>query len=134
MERFEVYEWACERYMPQVGEGETMASQCVTAVTKLVYKWFNDGDVYDNNYMMDGWGNDLSSYANWLEKYTPAAPILEGIRDCYGDDEYEDILMGLCDLLLTDENLTALAKVAKAGSIYDCDGSYSFTEQDEEEW
>ena len=49
------------KYLPDMGEGETKATQVVTAVTKLVYKWYNDGDVYDNTYMMKGWCNDLSS-------------------------------------------------------------------------
>ena len=48
-----------------------MASQLVTAVNKLVYKWYNDGDVYDNIHSLDNWANDLSSYANWPYKYIP---------------------------------------------------------------
>ena len=50
---------------------EKSLAQAVTAVSKLVYKWFNDGDVYDNRFALPGWANDLSSYANWIEKYIP---------------------------------------------------------------
>ena len=53
-------------YLPARGEGETKATQIVTAVNKLVYKWYNDGDVFDNTGALSGWANDLSSYANWL--------------------------------------------------------------------
>ena len=59
-----------EKYLPDEGEGDTLASQIVTAINKLVYKWYNDGDVFDNvNSGLQGWANDLSSYANWLDKY-----------------------------------------------------------------
>ena len=65
-----------EEYMPWRGEGDTKASQVATAVNKLIYKWWNDGDVFDNVHSgMDGWVNDLSSYANWLEKNTTVADL-----------------------------------------------------------
>lgn len=38
-----------KKYLPENGEGNSLASQAVTAVSKLVYKWFNDGDVYDKS-------------------------------------------------------------------------------------
>ena len=36
-------------YLPDFGEGNNRATQ-TAAVNKLIYKWFNDGDVYDNTY------------------------------------------------------------------------------------
>ena len=30
------------KYLPERGEGETKATQIITAVNKLVYKWYND--------------------------------------------------------------------------------------------
>ena len=54
-----------EKYLPDEGEGDTLASQIVIAINKLVYKWYNDGGVYDNvNSGLRGWADDLSSYAN----------------------------------------------------------------------
>ncbi len=116
-----------EMYLPARGEGETMASQIVTAVNKLVYKWYNDGDVYDNTHGMDGGANDLSSYANWLsENVDGAAAILERIKDCYTRAEYEHIIKDLADALLSDENMAEYAKREKVGSVYRCDGSFEF--------
>lgn len=46
------YDEVIELYLPDRGEGKTKATQIVTAVNKLIYKWFNDGDVYDNTYHM----------------------------------------------------------------------------------
>ncbi len=134
---FNKFEIITGKYLPLEGEGETKASQIVTAVTKLVYKWYNDGDVYDNTGSMTGWANDLSSYANWLRKYTGAAGILDRIRDCWNEGQYEDILKALADKLLDDEDLEQLAKQEKVDSIYEAEGPYQFIEysdEDEEEY
>lgn len=140
-DKFDKYD---DEYLPARGEGETLATQAVTASTKLVYKWYNDGDVYDNSNPagMTGWANDLSSYANWLAKYIDGAkPILDRIFDLnYGDDgSYEEILKDLCDLIYDDDYLKKLNEQPKEGSIYDCGGDYSWDERrnyddEEEEW
>ena len=125
------------RYLPMEGEGENMATQIVTAVNKLVYKWYNDGDVYDNTASMTGWANDLSSYANWLRRYAGVEDILDRIRSCWNDDQYETILKDLADRLLDDEDLERWAKREKVDSIYEADGPYRFEdypEDEEDEW
>ena len=132
---FNKFEWADKKYLPPFGEGDTMATQAVTAVAKLVYKWYNDGDVYDNTHILDGWCNDLSSYANWLRKYVPGtALILDRIERCYDDSDYEALLADLCEWVETEEKLSELHQREKVGSIYDCDGPYRFTDGDEEEY
>lgn len=131
---FNQYEDVDDRYLPDSGEGDNMATQIVTAVTKLVYKWYNDGDVYDNNYGLEGFANDLSSYANWLYKHVPASKyILTRIFTCGSEDEYEEILKDLVDSLWDLEDLERWAKEDKVGSIYDCDGPFEFNEYDDED-
>lgn len=134
---FNKFDDIVSKYMPDRGEGETLASQIVTAINKLVYKWYNDGDVYDNvNSGMKGWANDLSSYANWLDKYCkPASRILDSIYNCNSDSEYENILKALADKCLNKDYLITLEE-PKQGSIYNCEGQYEFKEQydDEEEY
>lgn len=123
-----------DAYLPATGEGDTMANQMITAVTKLVYKWYNDGDVFDNNYGMEGWANDLSSYANWLYRFIDGtASILNQIRDCYNDNEYEGLLQDLADYCFSPDVITLYADQPKAGSIYNCDGPFEFTEYSEDE-
>lgn len=115
-----------DKYLPPVGEGEKMRDQIVTAVNKLVYKWYNDGDVFDNTYSLEGGANDLSSYANWLYKYADYANfILDGIEDCYSEDDYENLLKELADLCLNEDYLSSY-DVGKLDSIYDCDGRFEF--------
>lgn len=129
-----------EKYLAAMGEGDNMASQIVAAVNKLVYKWYNDGDVYDNQHGMEGWANDLSSYANWLAQNAAGAKVvLDKIFDCYHNNGYEHILKELADLTMRMSYLKNYEKLPKTGSIYDCDGDYEFSEEsgyddEEEEW
>lgn len=135
---FDKFEEITNKYLPACGEGDTMATQMVTAVCKLVYKWYNDGDVYDNSGYLDGWCNDLSSYANWLYQNIAVNEILERVWNCKDDGEYEDLLAALANYCLTDELLDVLAEKPKAGSIYECDGPFAFDiskeDEDEEKW
>lgn len=122
-----------DMYLPATGEGDSLATQIVTAVNKLIYKWYNDGDVYDNRYILQGWANDLSDYANWLYKYTPAADILSRISEVYTESEYEDLLQDVADMLLDENWLRQWEDAPKAGSIYNCDGPFEFIEIEEED-
>lgn len=135
---FDKFEEITNKYLPACGEGDTMATQVVTAVNKLVYKWYNDGDVYDNSGYLKGWLNDLSSYANWLYQNIAVNEILERVWNCKDDGEYEDLLAALANYCLTDELLDVLAEKPKVGSIYECDGPFAFDisedDEDEEEW
>lgn len=119
-----------KEYLPDSGEGETMMHQAVTAATKLIYKWFNDGDVFDNNYGLKGWANDLSSYANWLDENIPEAePILARIKTIGSDeDAYTDLLYDLMKAVFNPNMVTEYAGQPKTGTIYDCDGPYNFYE------
>ena len=132
---FDKFETINDRYLPSQGEGETKATQVVTAVTKLVYKWYNDGDVYDNTYALEGWCNDLSSYANWLHSHSDdkVQRILEKIDICCNGSDYEDLLAELADTLLDSEKLEKMNTIPKDGSIYKCEGHFVFEEYDEEE-
>lgn len=130
---YDKFEPLNEKYLPIKGEGETKATQIVTAVSKLIYKWYNDEDVYDNTYYLRGWANDLSDYANWLYKNTDVKNILDKISSCMNDNEYEDLLKELADILLDEEYLYIQNKIEKVDTIYECDGKYKFVEQSDDE-
>ena len=123
-----------DKYMPSHGEGETHASQIVTAINMLIYKWYNDGDVYDNSYALHGWANDLSSFANWLDKYVFETKfILPLIKEVTCEQDYELILKELADRCLNEKFLSQYNEDKKLGSIYDCDGKYKFVFYEEDE-
>lgn len=137
--KFEKYEAVLDKYMPASGEGETIASQIATAVNKIIYKWYNDGDVYDNvNSPMNGWANDLSSYANWLMRYIEdeeVHDILCRIAVCHTDEDYETLVLEpLADATLHDWYLEPYSKMEKVGSIYKCEGPFEFEEELDEWW
>jgi hypothetical protein len=130
---FDKFEQVNDKYLPIRGEGETKATQIVTAVNKLIYKWYNDGDVFDNTYHLEGWANDLSSYANWLYYYTEnALRILDRINACYTESDYENLLKDLADMLLNEEYLAEQDKIVKEGSVYKCAGKFEYKEYEEE--
>lgn len=120
-----------EKYLPDKGEGETKATQIITAVNKLIYKYYNDEDVFDNTHHLKGWGNDLSSFANWLYFYVDKETqmILNKVYDCYTNEDYEDLLKELADKLFNEDFLEEQNKIAKMFSIYDCDGKFKFVER-----
>lgn len=123
-----------DKYLPIKGDGNSMATQICTAVSKLVYKWYNDGDVFDNTYYLDGWANDLSSYANWLFKNVPEVQdILYEIKNCYTDGDYEELLKRLADYCFREEYLDIMSCIAKQGSVYKCDGPFHFEDNDWED-
>lgn len=131
---YDKFDRVMDSYLPSRGEGETMGSQLVTAINKLIYKWYNDGDVFDNTGALTGWANDLSSYANWIYKYIPKSrAILDDVYECYNDDDYERLLKRLADNFLDDEDIEKLSEKSKVGSIYDCDGPFEFVDIDEED-
>lgn len=122
-----------DKYLPSCGEGENMAEQIVTAVCKIIYKWYNDGDVYDNTGRMYSWCNDISSYANWLRENTDAKAILDRIFDCAGRDDYEELLKDLANKLIDEEYLGAMEQRRNIGSIYEATGPYKFEYSDDDE-
>lgn len=133
---YKKYQAIDDKYLPVSGEGDTMATQIITATAKLVYKWYNDGDIFDNTHYMQGFGNDLSTYANWLYKFAPGtAPIFDRIESCYSEAEYENILKDLVDLTNNEDYLKDYTGRVKIDSIYTCSGPFKIIDTyDEEDW
>lgn len=138
---FDKFDKLEDKYLPISGDGDNMATQAATAASKLIYKWYNDGDVYDNNYGMDGWCNDISGSANWLYSYIPETrKALDRIRDIsYGDEgAYEHILKDVADIVFNKDLLEGLEKRPHVGDAYDEEGPFSFSEEsyddEEEDW
>jgi len=131
---FNKFQKIIDKYMPLRGEGETHASQIVTAINRLIYKWYNDGDVYDNTYALHGWANDLSSFANWLDSYVfDTKFILSLIKEVTCEQDYELILKELADRCLNEKFLSQYNKDVKVGSIFNCEGKYKFIYYEEDD-
>lgn len=123
-----------EEYLPDYGEGDNRASQAVAALNKIVFRWYNDGDVYDTSWYQSEWGNDLSSYANWLYWYIPESKdALYKVFDCRDEDMYETILKNVYDAIMNEDVLSKYRDMLKRGSIYDCDGPFKCEEYFDED-
>ena len=124
MDAIDALEPLVKKYVAPSGEGTNMATQAMTAVNKLIYMWYNNGDVYDCTNRKYAWGNKIESYANWLYKYTQCEDILDAVRDCHSDEEYEEILENLAYEFLNPNYLEYLEKMPKVDSIYTCEGPF----------
>lgn len=123
-------------YLPSSGQGNTKATQLVTAVAKIVYKYFNDGDTYDNTniYWYEGM-NDLSSYANWIHNnYSFLGNMLERIWEPgFSESDYQDLLKDLCNAVFRETWLEKENDKPAVGDIYEAEGPFSIEEPEDEE-
>lgn len=120
------------KYLPDRGDGTSKGTQAATALSKLIYKWYNDGDVFDNRYNLEGWANDISGSANWLYYYVPETrSILNRIKTISSKGEYTDLLYDLAELV--DPKIPALNREPKVGDAYDEEGPFEFEEYSDDE-
>ena len=108
-DQFENY----KKYLPDYGEGDTKASQLATAMAKIVYRYFNDGDTV---FKAPGvFGGNMRSYATWIRKNIPELRfIVTGIPR--NTIEYKEFLFDLAKE--TDKVIDKYAEEPKVGSIY----------------
>lgn len=106
-------------FLPSEGEGDTRATQAATAIAKLVYRWFNDGDVYYGT----GEESEFASFANWLWKWVPETQhTLEEVRGIFTEDDYTEILWDVATIV--ESRLSALSDKKKIGSVYNEPGPF----------
>ena len=145
--RFEKFNKVLDIYMPDQGEGESLASQIATAVAKIVYRWFNDGDTVSSKWMVQS-GTDeggMSQFANWLYiNIADSRPMFRNWLDKFDnesvtDAEYENFLYDMCKNLLDPDFLDGYSTEPKYDSIYNASkynkaGVFAPTRDDEDEW
>ena len=109
-----------DKYLPSVGQGENKASQLVTAANNIIYGWYKNGDT------ISGDGNDLTSYANWIDKYIKEPEIRKILKDDFidYDDTYylSEIILPLIKFVFREDFLEKLASQEVEGDIYECSG------------
>ena len=121
----------CAKYLPNRGDGDSRGTQAATAISKLVYKWFNDGDVFDNTFGLEGWANDISGSANWLYEYVKGTKdVIDSIARISTEDEYTELLYELCKVV--DPQIPDLLNEPKVGDAYDEPGPFKFREKSDD--
>lgn len=116
-------------YVPTMGQGITMAAQTVTALYRLIVDYSIGGLFCD---MAADPAGDNCDLANWLYTYGDDATqyILDGIRECTTEAEYEDILERLAKHILNSDDLEALDRVSCRGDVFDCEGRFRWVSFD----
>ena len=113
-------------YLPSTDEGTNLAEQLVTATNKLIYKWYNDGDV------IAGDGNDLTNYANWIDmnfKETQSIFVkAETIYNSNDEDYLSLVLIPLIEFVFDEDRLNELSECDCIGSIYNCGGRFEYND------
>lgn len=124
--------------MPSQGQGSTMLSQWLVCVNCLIYKWYNDGDMYSNQYGGSS-VNDISWTANWLynnigEHYKS---VLDMIKRSSGKEDYQKIIDKIEDVsekLASDEKFVEKLKSEKTkDNVYKEKGPFEQLEDDDED-
>lgn len=124
--RFEKFNYVLDEYMPQRGEGETIASQIATAVAKIAYRWFNDGDTVSSAWDVEGASHPggVAQFANWLYKNVDRSRGIFNIwrkkfeKEFITDSMYEDFLYNILSFLLDPDLLDRYVTEPKRDSIY----------------
>lgn len=111
------------QYLPDTGEGDTMATQLATAVDRIVYRWFNDGDTI--------WTDECQPFADWLwENIDGIDTVIDDmnqymfagfpyIKDLTFRGIYENCLKRILDIATDRELLNSLDSRPLEGSVFD---------------
>ena len=114
------YSILTDKYLPSDGQGDNKASQLVTATNNIIYGWYNNGDT------ISGDGNDLTSYANWIDKHIKEPEIRKILKDDfidYNDTYYlSEIILPLIKFVFREDFLEVLASQEIEDDIYECQG------------
>lgn len=124
----EKYTEMVDMYVPDIGEGETKASQIATAINFLAREWDINGDFWDDTHTPFRRGqNDVRNQANWLHSHTEAGKLLERIWDENADIDV--ILINVMDRCLGEAYLDKAYHMPKEGTIYHCDGPFRYKDR-----
>lgn len=100
------YEALWERLVPAQGPAATKAGEALRAMSKLYYRWYNDGDKIERS--MNEWDTHQSAARafNYLHQFRDAASgfstqnLMENLLDAYTEEQYEEALEEMADVII----------------------------------
>lgn len=105
-----------KKYLPPMGEGDTMASQLATAVSTIVHRYYNDGDTVTKAWGYGASGN-MRNLTRWIRKYIPELRVYASRLLNPREYDYEQTLYDIAaEMEMIIDNY---ADEPKTGSIYD---------------
>jgi len=89
------FESKFEKYVPEMGAANTVGGEIVRAVNRIIYRWWNDGDIPGR-----GYGNETcNSSDRYLER---VVPMYVNLRDEYvSEDKYESLMYERMESVMT---------------------------------
>lgn len=107
---YDQFEDILNQYLPDVGQGDSKASQAVVCVNALVYAFYNESDTSSTQ---------VQKCSKWLKDNIPIArKYVEKLEDAESMNDYSDALYALADRILDNRALPVLAKQPAVGDVY----------------
>lgn len=119
-----------EKMVPAMGKAETINGEIIRAVTRIGYRWYNDGDKFFEGYGCETVGPALA----FLTDCSEIDPQIRGsfadaekkASSGYTDDDYEAFLQQLFELAV--KHVETIPNKPTEVDIFDFDSNY------QEEW
>ena len=122
-----------KQMVPAIGKAETINGEIIRAVTRIGFRWYNDGDKF-----FEGYGCETTGPA--LDFLTNCSEIDPQIRagfasaewkavDSFKDEDYEEFLLKLFELAVN--HVETIPNKPTEVDMFDFDSDY---QDDEDEW
>jgi len=125
-----------------MGQCETVEGEMLRAVNKIVYRYFNDGDLYHRGYGIETAGGAHAYLVDVSPVRTELAPVFEGMERAldFGDERYEEGLNEMTRIVVEyvegkngDYQPNAVDMLNCEAKFEDDDDPYENDEYDDEE-
>lgn len=88
--------------VPRSGKADTSAGELVRAMSRLNYRWYNDGDKFYEGYGLETCASSAAYLIDNVPKSTKIPDLLYGAAESLGDDTYYKDILEKCSNLLVD--------------------------------
>ena len=118
-----------DKYVPADGKADTVGGEIMRAISRIVYRWNNDGDTCNNG----GYGGSMYNHCQGANLYLldQNIPGYVDLRGIYGKKEYDETVKEV--LMVIFEHLTAHPELFEKPNKEDY-LELSPYEEDDDEW
>lgn len=125
-----------EQMVPAIGKAKTISGEIIRAVTRIGYRWYNDGDKFFDGYGCETAGPAMAFLTNCSEI---DSQIRAGFAAAEGkavgnfmDENYEEFLHKLFELAV--KHVETIPNKPTEVDMFDFDSDYQEEYNDEDEW
>lgn len=133
-------------YVPNMGAANTIGGECVRALNRVVYRYYNDGDITGHGYGVETVSNQLGYLVKLISDVSDIAADLISYTDCCPGyvNALDDLIYKTLSCLFNNSDLFDIANTEDSNEdgywefIFDNEDEYNFRlngeEGDEDEW